>query len=182
MTSAETHQLIAQILQGDRQAYAQLVDRYQDSVFAFLWRMGLRRAVIEELAQESFVRAWRHLGDFEPTRAAFSTWLFAISRNLALNEIGRAGHRLEVAADEDFDVATDDDSPPDALDRKRSRARVHAALGRLDPAQRSVLGLSYLSELSIAEVAAIEGISAGAVKVRLHRARQALRLELENLP
>ena len=182
MTPVDSNALIAQILQGDRRAYAQLVGRYQDGVFAFLWRMGLRRAVIEELAQETFVRAWCHLPDFEPSRAAFSTWLFAISRNLALNEIGRAGHRLEVAADDAIDIASADDNPPEALARKRSSLRLHAALGRLGPAQRSVLALSYLSELSIAEVALIEGISAGAVKVRLHRARQALRLSLENLP
>ena len=181
MTPVDSNALIAQILQGDRQAYAQLVGRYQDGVFAFLWRMGLRRALIEELAQETFVRAWCHLGDFEPERAAFSTWLFAISRNLALNEINRAGHRREVAAEDDLELASADEGPPEALARKRSSLRLHAALGRLDPAQRSVLGLCYLSELSIAEVAVIEGISAGAVKVRLHRARHALRLSLENL-
>ena len=182
MTPVDSNALIAQILQGDRQAYAPLVGRYQDGVFAFLWRMGLRRAVIEELAQETFVRAWSHLGDFDPSRAAFSTWLFAISRNLALNEINRAGHRLEVAANDDFDAASGDDSPPEALARKRNHLRLHAALGRLGAAQRSVLALCYLNELSLAEVAVIEGISAGAVKVRLHRARQALRLILENLP
>lgn len=174
--------IIEQSLQGDRQAYARLIARYQDGIFAFLWRMGLRRAVIEELAQETFVRAWTHLGDFQPARSAFSTWLFAIGRNLALNEIGRAGHRLEVAADDEADPASCDDSPPDALDRKRSLARLHAGLGRLAAAQRSVLALSYLSEMSLAEIAAIEGISIGAVKLRLHRARQALRDVLENLP
>ena len=174
--------IIEQTLQGDRQAYARLIVRYQDGVFAFLWRMGLRRAVIEELAQETFLRAWTHLGDFQPARSAFSTWLFAIGRNLALNEISRAGHRLEVAADDDIEVAAGADTPPAALERKRSRARLHTALGRLAAAQRSVLALCYLSELSLAEVAVIEGISIGAVKVRLHRARQALRDVLENLP
>lgn len=177
-----TNRLIEQILQGDRQAYAQLVDRYQDSVFAFLWRMGMRRAVIEELAQETFVRAWTHLGDFQPGRSAFSTWLFAIGRNLALNEIDRAGNRLEVAVDEDIEFTCDADTPPAALERKRSRTRIHTALLQLDPRQRSILALSYLSELSLAEVAAIEGIHVGAAKVRLHRARHALRNVLEELP
>ena len=178
----DTDRLIDQILQGDRQAYGRLVARHQDGIFVFLWRMGLRRAVVEELAQEAFVRAWTHLGDFQPARSAFSTWLFAIARNLALNELGRAGHRLEIASDEDVAEAACDDTPAAALERKRSRARLHAALGRLAPAQRSVLALSYLSELSMAEVAAIEGIGVGAVKVRLHRAREALRHILEILP
>ena len=179
----DTNGIIEHVLQGDHQAYARLIVRYQDSVFFFLWRMGLRRAVIEELAQETFVRAWTHLSDFQPARSTFSTWLFAISRNLALNEIGRAGHRLEVAtAEDDAELASGDDTPPAALERKRSRARLHAGLDRLAATQRSVLALCYLNELSLAEVAAIEGISIGAVKVRLHRARQALRDVLENLP
>ena len=182
-TPVNINGIIEQTLQGDRQAYARLIERYQDGVFAFLWRMGLRRAVIEELAQETFVRAWTHLGDFQPARSAFSTWLFAIGRNLALNEIGRAGHRLEVAtADDDAEPASGDDTPLAALERKRSRARLHTGLSRLAAAQRSVLALCYLNELSLAEVAAIEGISIGATKVRLHRARQALRDVLENLP
>ena len=182
----DTQAVITQILRGERQAYALLVKRYQDGVFGFLWRMGLRRAVTEELAQETFVRAWTHLADFEPTRSAFSTWLFAISRNLALNEIARAGHRLEVPADDaddDTDGANSADSadtPPEALARQRERDRLHAALRQLAPAQRSVLGLAYLNELSLAEVAAIEGITEGAAKVRLHRARLALRQLLEN--
>ncbi len=178
----DTSRLIEQTLQGHRQAYAQLVGRHQDGVFAFLWRMGLRRAVIEELAQETFIRAWTHLGDFQPSRSAFSTWLFAIARNLALNEIDRAGNRREVASDDHAEAPDGADAPPAALERKREQVRVHAALSRLEPAQRSVLALSYLSELSLAEVAAIEGISVGAAKVRLHRARQALRLVLETLP
>ena len=182
MTPVDTNQLIDQTLQGDRQAYAVLVKRYQNGVFGFLWRMGLRRVVIEELAQETFVRAWTHLGDFQPTRSAFSTWLFAIGRNLALNEISRAGSRLEENSEDAVANAISDDTPQIALERERSKARIHAALGQLEPAQRSVLALSYLSELSLAEVAAIEGISAGATKVRLHRARHALRHVLENLP
>ena len=70
--------------------------------------------------------------------------------------------------------------PP--LGRKRCQARLHAGLGRLASAQRSVPALCDLSELSLAEVAAIEGISIGVVKIRLQRARQALHDVLENLP
>lgn len=174
--------IIEQTLRGDRDAYARLIARYQDGVFAFLWRMGLRRAVVEELAQETFVRAWTHLGDFQPARSAFSTWLFAIGRNLALNEIARAGHRLEVVVEDAIDAATEEESPLHALEQKRTRERLYAALRQLAPAQRSVLALSYLSELSLAEVAAIEGIGMSAVKVRLHRARLALREVLESPP
>ena len=141
LTQVDSNGIIEQILRRGRQAYAQLIARYQDSVFASLWRMGLRRSVIEELAQKTFARARTNLGNFQPTRSAFSTWLFAIGRNLALNEIGRAGHRLEVAADNNAELASCEDNPPAALARKRYRARLHAGLGRVATAQRSVPAL-----------------------------------------
>lgn len=170
--------------QGDRPAFGQLVRLHQDGVFGFLWRMGLRRAVIDELAQETFLRAWAHLPRYEPARAAFSTWLLAIARNLALNELDRAGHRLEQpAGDREADDPPDPaGTPPEVLQHKRRRQQLHAALARLPADQRSVLALAYLRELPLAAVARIEGISEDAAKQRLHRARLALRAALETLP
>ena len=138
-TPVHTNGIIEQTLRRGRQAYAQLIARYQDSVFAFLWRIGLRRSVIEELAQKTFVRAWTHLGNFQPARSAFSTWLFAIGRNLALNEIGRAGHRLEVAADDDAEPASCEDNPPAAARAQAlpGAASRRAGSSRLGAAQRA---------------------------------------------
>lgn len=175
--------LLHQARQGDSQAFGQLVRRHQDGVFAFLWRMGLRRSLIDELAQETFLRAWTHLASYDPARSAFSTWLLAICRNLALNQIASASHRLEQPAGDDMPDRTDPaDTPPDNLEHQRRRQQLHAALGRLPAAQRSVLALAYLRELSLTEVARIEGISEDAAKQRLHRARLALRQALETLP
>lgn len=177
-----TQTLLHQARQGDRQAFGQLVRLHQDGVFAFLWRMGLRRALIDELAQEAFLRAWMHLGRFDPARAAFSTWLLAICRNLALNEIDRAGHRLEQPADDDDATPDEAATPPEALQHKRRSQQLHAALRRLPAAQRSVLALAYLRDMGLADVARLEGISEDAAKQRLHRARLALRQALENPP
>ena len=90
---------------------------------------------------------------------------------------------LEQPAGDDLPDNTDPaDTPPDNLEHRRRRQQLHAALGRLPAAQRSVLALAYLRELSLAEVARIEGISQDAAKQRLHRARLALRQALETLP
>ena len=73
-------QLIEQVKQGDTRAFEGLVRRYQRPLFHYLGRMGLTTAETEELAQETFLRAFRHLKAFEPNRARFSTWLFTIAR------------------------------------------------------------------------------------------------------
>ena len=135
---------------------------------------------MEDLAQETFIRAWRHLGDFNPARAGFSTWLFTIARNLAFNECTRAASRREVPPPEDEpEAACHAPQPPEAYERDQTRRRLQAALRQLPLADRSVIALAYVRELDGTEIARIEGCSPVAVKTRLHRARQRLRELLE---
>jgi RNA polymerase sigma-70 factor (ECF subfamily) len=172
--------IIDSIRAGDRGAFAALVRRYQGPLFGFLGRMGLSQGQAEELAQESFLRAWSHLGDYDARRAEFSTWLFTLARNLALNELDRAAQRHEFAAGDELPDAECPRPQPlvEMLEAERSR-QLQAALRQLPPRDRSTIALAYLEELDLAAVAAIEGCSTGAVKTRLHRARGRLRQLLE---
>jgi RNA polymerase sigma-70 factor (ECF subfamily) len=168
--------LVATAAAGDRAAFAALVRHYQRPIFSFLGRMGLRQHEAEELAQEAFLRAWQHLGRYRFEQGAFSTWLYTIARRLALNELDRAGRRLQDAAgDAPPDPPCAQPGPAQALHQQQQRAALQAALRRLPTADRSVLALAYVHELSLAELARIEGCSEAAAKARLHRARQHLR-------
>ncbi len=144
--------------------------------------MGLRQFEAEELAQEAFLRAWQHLPQYRSEQGAFSTWLYTIARRLALNELGRAGRRLQVnTGDAPPDAICDRPGPALALQRQQQTAALLAALRQLPAPDRSVLALAYVHELSLADVARIEGCSEAAVKARLHRARQRLREALPTL-
>lgn len=165
---------------GDRSAFTPVVEHYQRPLFGYLGRMGLHQGPAEEIAQETFLRAWSRLGSYDPARAEFSTWLFTIARNLALHEFARAAGKHEVAMGEMLpDIACDGVQPPDALNQAQRRRRVQAALRELPVADRGALALVYFQELDLASIARIEGCSIGAIKVRLHRARQRLRQLLE---
>jgi RNA polymerase sigma-70 factor, ECF subfamily len=155
---------------GDRQAFAEVVREYQRPLFGFLGRMGLSRAQTEDLAQEAFLRAWRNLEQYRPGLSRFSTWLYAIARNLALNELERATSRPMVR-EEAPEPVCERPRPDESLDAARRRRMLHQALGQLALPDRSVLALAYLADLNIAEIARIEGCSEGAVKTRLSRAR-----------
>ena len=148
--------------------------------------MGLSQAEAEEIAQDTFVRAWQALPRFDVERAAFSTWLYTIARRLALNLLDSGARRRETTRDaEDLgsaDVAgagvyvdVDTDGPSAALARRQQRAWLQAGLHALAPADRSVLALAYVHDMGLAELAAVEGLSPSAAKARLHRARQRLR-------
>lgn len=172
--------VIRRIGKGDKQAFAEIVVQYQQPIFGFLGRMSISPAQAEEIAQETFIRAWRHLDDYQSTKAAFSTWLFTIARNLAINELTRARHQYEFSpGDELPDIASEAPEPMQILCMKQQQQNLYLALRQLQLQDRSVIGLAYVDELSMVDIARIEGCSLEAVKTRLHRAKEKLRKLME---
>jgi RNA polymerase sigma-70 factor (ECF subfamily) len=181
----DTKAILARIERGDRSAFGELVRHFQRPLFGYLGRMGLQQGQAQEVAQDTFLRAWQHLPDYQAERAAFSTWLFTIARNLALNELGRASNSREwpvgdEVPDDVSRAACERAQPMEAVSDAQARERLRRALMALPADDRSVLALAYFKELDMASIALIEGCTLGAVKVRLHRARQRLRQLLES--
>ena len=176
--------ILQRIARGEQRAFAELVAVYQRPLFGFLGRMGMAQAHAEDIAQETFLRAWTHLPSFDPTQAQFGTWLFTIARNLAYNALQSAEHQREVSgADMELpDVACPQPGPPQLMERAQRQARLQAALRQLPMPDRSALALVYVHELALADVARIEGDSLAAIKTRLHRAKHRLREILQATP
>lgn len=174
--------ILDRIASGEREAFAELVHRYQQPLFGFLGRMGLTQAQAEDIAQETFLRAWTHLAQFDPARAQFGTWLHTIARNLAFTMLaarqGQAGLSDDVLAD----LACEHPNPMQQLQAKQEQQQLQQAIRRLPLADRSALALAYTHGMQLTDVARIEGVSLAAIKTRLHRARQALRGMLETKP
>ncbi len=173
-------QLVGQVLGGNGAAFRMIVLRYQRPLFRFLGLLGFEAATAEDLAQQAFWRAYQALGSFDPQRASFSTWLFTIAKRLAANERQRAHRRFEVPeAGDAADPRPTAPTAPDALAAAERAARVRSAIAALPEPLRSTFFLSQLEELTIEEVAGVEGCPVGTVKSRIHRARAQLRLALE---
>lgn len=167
---------IQQTLAGDRQAFRLLVLRYQRPLFRFLGFLGIRGAQAEDVAQETFLRAFKALAGFDPTRAAFSTWLFTIAKRLASGEWRRAQQEENARTpcpERSFAL----DPAQSALLAERAR-RVENALSALPAPLRSTFLFSQVKELTLEEVAELEGCAVGTVKSRIFRAREQLRLAL----
>ena len=165
--------------QGDKSAFAAVVTRFQKPLFAYLGRMGLPHANTEEIAQETFIRAWQAREQFDPERACLSTWLFTIARRLAINELNRASHRYEQSADKDIQDTKDNSSSADAsLDATQQQKLLTKAIQTLNSDDRSLLALAYLKDLELITIAEIENIPIGTVKSRLYRIRQQLKRQL----
>ena len=182
LTSAQQDEAaVAAVQRGDAERYRELVERHERRVFAVAWSRLGDAALAEEVTQEAFIRAYRRLwliGD----GAKFAGWVSAIARRTAIN-LGlrqrRELDRRERWALEQFDPVG---TPPasEAPDPLYTPETLRQTLAELPSAHRECLVLFYLEGKSGAEAAAVLGISESALRVRLHRARAALRERLED--
>jgi RNA polymerase sigma factor (sigma-70 family) len=173
--------IISKVLSGDQQAYAALVNRYQNYVFTLSLRFTKNREDAEEVSQDIFIKAYRALADFKGN-SKFSTWLYMIVNNTCITFLRKK--RLQThSLDNDgvFEVADNLDSGLRAnlVEQKSKVAMVNEAIKMLNSDDAEVITLFYKSEQSLEEIAQILGIETNTAKVRLHRARTRLKEKME---
>ena len=172
---------------GSERACYLLVKRFERPIFSILLRMVRDRPTAEDLAQETFLRAFRSLSTYDTGRK-LSSWLFTIAHNVAIDHLRKkklATVPLETPDDtpEPLDTAAtpESQSPERVAMRSAFRRAFETALGALRPEYAEVLVLRFQEGLAYDEIAAIVGLPLGTVKTHLYRARRALARELENL-
>lgn len=165
--------LVRSALEGDHQAFAELVSRHQRLVASVAWRYGVRREEIEDLVSEVFIKVFRNLHRYRAEHP-FSTWLYRLAANHVLDHgrrRQRQGGRVELPAD----LADPAPDPGESFEvRERSRL-VRDALEGVAPRYRETMFLVYVEGLQLDEAASILGLPLGTVKSRLMRGREALR-------
>jgi RNA polymerase sigma-70 factor, ECF subfamily len=166
--------LASQAAAGDAAAMAALLDRHFDYVHAICLRMLRDPAAAEDARQEVLFRASSRIRSFDQ-RSSFRTWIFAIARNVVLNEI-RSRDRAPVPTEA---VETVADTAAEERDAD-ARLDIDAALARLSPARREVIVLRYLCDLPYQEIAEVLGIPVNTVRTRLRRALGDLRVIIGN--
>ena len=167
-------------LAGDAAAFGAVVTAYESRVFAFLGRMGFDQTTASDLAQDIFVRAWRHRSSFDAARGTVIGWLFGIARNVALTEWRRSGRRPTACVDEGaLDELSTRDDASHALEQAQQRDRLHCALHKISDADRTAIALSYIDGLSTIEAATLLNCRTDAYRARLSRARRRLAAVLE---
>lgn len=180
-TTELDEQLAITAIAGDANAFEVIVTLYERRVFGFLGRMGFDQATAADLAQDTFVRVWRHRALFDARRGPLTGWLFGIARNVALTELRRAGRRPTNQADDDaLDRLSTSDDASKSAERTQQRDQLHTALQLLPDADRTAIALSYVEGLTAVEAAALLNCRPDAYRARLSRARKRLAELLEN--
>jgi len=177
-------ELVERIRGGAPDDFSEIVRRHQSHVFAILFRYERDHQRLEDLAQETFLKAWRGLGQFDG-RAPFQHWLSKIAVRVALDHVRRQQRRRnEVALPELGDDALDwlhMDDGKNELETNQAREILEVALRELSPAERIVITLQEIEGRSVKEISALTGSSSVAVRVRAMRARAKLKKALEQL-
>jgi RNA polymerase sigma-70 factor (ECF subfamily) len=164
-------ELIGRILAGERDVYARLVERYQDTMYRHAAAMVSDRDAAADLVQDTFVKAFTRLDTCDPDR--FAAWLFRILRNRCKDWLkNRRQHTAPLQ--DDAHAAGEGDDPGRTLERTELGRVVDAALMRLPPAQREAFLLKHVDGLSYEEMAERLETGVSALKMRVMRAREAL--------
>ncbi len=179
--TASDEDVITAVLAGQLDAYAQLVQRYERRIRFALVRMVGNGDDADELTQEVFVRAYFALPRFDPTYR-FSTWIYQIAANLAINFTRRRSREVRMPPDAEaeetfFEQLPSVDAgaqPAAAAEQRAEVSRLRRAMADMPPDMRQVLVMRHVLELSYQEICDATGLPMGTVKSRLDRARRKL--------
>jgi len=174
MPDSSDRALVLRVRGGDSEAFGDLVQRYQTSVYNVCYRLLGESGAAEDQAQEAFIRAYQRLDQFDLDRP-FGPWVRRVAANLCLNRL--AGTRGPVLSlDDERDQAIQDTAPDPAAAREQAETAdaLRAAIAALPPQYRVVIELRHFQDLSYAEIAAELGLPVSDVKSHLFRARKLL--------
>jgi len=180
--------LMLRVKRGDRAAFAELVEKYKQPLFNFVFRTLRDEIETEDVAQNTFLQVWKSRARYERT-AKFSTWLFTIARNLCLNEIRRRSRHPAESIEETH--AEHEDQPQRQYEDKKISLptetalhgelaqKIEEALAELPENQRTAILLCRQDELSYEEIADVLDCSLSATKSLIHRGREMLKERLK---
>ena len=190
LTSVRDNALISAYLEGNEYAFEILVQRHQDKLVNYINRLVQDFDTAVDLAQEAFIRVYRNASRYR-SQYQFSTWLYRIATNLAIDEMRRRkrGGRfffnnvIEKFQRDDGTLCLPDlrNSPERCLDQTEKLERLQAAIESLPPKYRAAFTLKEVQEFSYQESADILGVSLGTAKSRVHRAKMMLRDKLSGI-
>lgn len=163
---------LVQVQKGDQQAFTSIVEAYQRPVYNLCYRMLNNAEDAEDAAQETFLRAYRSIKQYDRSRQ-FSTWLLSIAAHYCIDQIRK--HKMNIISLEDQpnqEIPDKLPGPESTLSKREEQNRMRLLLEKLNPVDRAAVVMYYWYDYSYDEIARSLSLSESAVKSRLHRARK----------
>jgi RNA polymerase sigma-70 factor (ECF subfamily) len=174
----EDIEIVKSVQAGDSESFSLLVDKYHRHLLNFIYRLTGNEQLVEDIGQEVFLSVYKSIGFFNVTRGVpFSAWLFIAARNRCISELRRK-NRATVSIEEMVHLPAQEKTPEQAADDQERLLAIHAALEQLPEPYRQTI-LQSLDGNSPEEIARNNQISRGTVKSRLSRAKEKVKLLLQ---
>jgi RNA polymerase sigma-70 factor (ECF subfamily) len=173
---------IDQVLAGNTNAFSFIVDRHKDKAYNLAFRICANREEAEEIAQDSFLKAFRSLKSFK-MKSSFATWLYRIVYNSAISHVRIKKRGILYIEDfpADFVDFTGSNISEEESEKEFTNSLINFALQKISTEERSLISLYYYEEMNVEEISEITGISKSNIKVKLFRARQKMLEEIEKV-
>ena len=173
---------------GREPAFRELLIRYERPIFSLIYRMVRDRELAEDLAQETFVRAFNSIAKYNSSKK-FSSWIFRIAHNHTIDYLRKGkldtisihGTSSGKEGGSEFSITTTDESPYEFAERRELGGQIEVAIGQLREEYRMAILLFHVEGYSYAEIAETMDIPLGTAKTYLHRARKEMKEHLEYL-
>jgi len=182
MNENEKH-LLESAKKGDIEAFEKLIETHEKKVFNIALRMMGNSEDAKDMAQETFIRVYRSLGDFKE-QSSLSTWIYRITTNICLDELRKRKNKKVLYIDDNIksddgeikrDIVSDDLTPEEKVERDEIKRMLNSAINDLSDEHRTVIILRDIQGFSYKEISDITNCPEGTVKSRICRARQALK-------
>lgn len=176
MQEARIAHIINEVKAGNFRNFEEIIDAHKSMIFHLCFKMVSTAEDAEEIAQETFIKAFKSLPNFKG-KSKFSTWLYQICYFTCISYLRKNKNQLSVERNVPEGVA--EEPKESEVEKKEREQLIQQALNLLNPVDRAILSLYYLDEMDLNEVANITKLSKSNVKVRLHRARTKLKAAFE---
>lgn len=181
MTQTDDSTLIENTLKGDVKSFEKIVERYQQMVYTLAFRIIKNHQEAEEIAQDVFLKIYKSLSSFNQ-KSKLSTWVYKITFNSSINKLNSQKRTIETTQINGFaeQKFNNTENASQRIEDEERHETIKTALSRLSETDSTIVSLYYYEEMSVKEIAEIVGLSKQNVKIKLHRSRKKLYLELKD--
>lgn len=169
----EEHQWIQEVLAGDKQAYAQIINKYKNPLYGTILRMTRNPHDAQDLVQEAFIKVYQQLEKYNGT-GSFSSWLYRVAINHCMDEFRKKRYQMK-QSEINEETVVDPNHPEVIFLKKEKNRQLERLIATLPEDERLIILLRYMNELSYDEISELADIPLSTVRNKLHRAKKKMR-------
>ena len=173
----EEWQWIQEVLSGNKQAYAHIINKYKNQLYATILRMTRNPQNAQDLVQEAFIKVYQQLGKYD-NKGSFSNWMYRVAINHCMDEFRKKSYKMKPVEINEEKVVNP--NHPEVIFLKKEKNRqLERLIAALPEDERMIILLRYVNELSYSEISELSELPVSSVRNKLHRAKQKMRASVK---